>query len=128
MDSVKIASFLIGTVFVSIGGGIAGISMAEHDVLMTTAGFIVAALGYRTIQVGFRERELLEFQLKDVSFSLKSFLKYLEIFVGLLIFSYGFVLAVESSYSLEVVKMISSGFVIVSGYFVLHRGMNGVII
>lgn len=124
MDFGKAVYLVVSSVFVSLGGGLAGISMANHDVLMTSLGFFLSAMGYRFLQLGFREEE--EFVFSD--FDLDTFLNYLGMLVGLVIFSYGFVLAVESSYDLMLLKMLSSGFVIVSGYFILHRGVNGVII
>lgn len=98
------------------------------------AGFTSCMMGYRVTQIGLHGSVGLEQRLEAFRQNRSDFvLKYGLISVGMMVFSYGFVLGMDAGLSPELAlpqlaNMGYSGLIIVTGFMMAHKGLNGVML
>ncbi len=133
MDRRELAGLLAGTVLVSIGGGIAALEMARGSYTGTLAGFALTLTGYRAAQFGahgYPDPSTVLGRARQERRPAAS--RTLAFAAGLVLFSSGFVLGAQAGLqpglAYRPVHMVGSGVIIVTGFLIMHRTLNDVIL
>ena len=115
---------LIGSLVLSFGLALAGKYIFVGSILYVCLGLTMYIFGYRLCQM----ENLSELEIFSNRGFTESYVSEIQLFMGVLLCSYGFVSGAEVISSPSIFKMFLSGFSMVLGYMMAHSGFNGAVI